>query len=239
MSSAPCAVTKPMMFAPGTNWGYSHTNYVILGRVIEKITGLPLLASLQREVLRPMGLHDTRGSLTPDIPEPVLHAFTSERRADLRVPAGTPFYEESTFWNPSWTTAQGAVETTTVKDLTTAMDAVASGSLLSSASHHAQVAPALVGFGHADPSCAVCARNTNARNYGLGVVNLGPWVTQTKNFAGSGATAGALASKKLAIAVVTTYAPAAFGPDGSNQNASEAVFASLIAAVAPGSVPNG
>ena len=30
-------ISKPMMFAPGTNWGYSHTNYVILGRVLEKI----------------------------------------------------------------------------------------------------------------------------------------------------------------------------------------------------------
>src|SRR3954447_12581637 len=29
-------VSKPMMFEPGTNWGYSHTNYVILGRVLEK-----------------------------------------------------------------------------------------------------------------------------------------------------------------------------------------------------------
>lgn len=41
-------------------------------------------------------------------------------------------------------------------------------------------------------------------NYGLGVVNRGPWVTQTKNLAGAGATVGYLRSKHLAIAVSTT-----------------------------------
>lgn len=34
--------SKPMMFEPRSNWGYSHTNYVILDRVLEKITGMPL-----------------------------------------------------------------------------------------------------------------------------------------------------------------------------------------------------
>ena len=29
----------------------------------------------------------------------------SERRQVLGIPDGTPFYEESTFWNPSWTFA--------------------------------------------------------------------------------------------------------------------------------------
>ncbi|HZV76280.1 MAG TPA: serine hydrolase domain-containing protein, partial [Candidatus Babeliales bacterium] len=37
-------VSKPMQFAPGTNWGYCHTNYVILGLVLQKIAGMPLAA---------------------------------------------------------------------------------------------------------------------------------------------------------------------------------------------------
>src|SRR5437868_13225829 len=35
-------VTKPMQYKPGTNWGYSHTNYVILAGLLEKITGMKL-----------------------------------------------------------------------------------------------------------------------------------------------------------------------------------------------------
>ncbi len=152
-------VTTPIQFAPGSNWGYSHTNYMIIGRVRSKITGIPLLEGLQKYVLGPMGVTGTRGSLTPQIPSPVLHTFTSERRGALGVPPTTPFTEESTYWNPSWTTAPGAVETTTIADLTTTMDAVASGKLLSAASHHAQVAPSLVGFGHPAP-VAACAPRT-------------------------------------------------------------------------------
>jgi CubicO group peptidase (beta-lactamase class C family) len=229
--------SKPLMFEPGTNWGYSHTNYVILGRVLEKITGMPLVKGMQKYIIAPMGLKQTRGSDTPRIPDPVLHAFSSERRIDLGVPTGVPFYEESTFWNPSWTTAKGAVQTTDIADITTSMEAVGTGKLLSRKSFKEQTAPDLVGFGSEDPNCPVCHQNTEAANYGLGLTNLGPWITQTKNFAGSGATGGYLPAKKLTIAVVTTYSPAAFNEDGTYANASDAIFASLANALVPNSVP--
>jgi hypothetical protein len=58
---------------------------------------------LQEKVLGPLGLTSTANSFTPDIPQPVLHAFSSERRESLKIPSGTTFYEESTYWNPSWT----------------------------------------------------------------------------------------------------------------------------------------
>ncbi|MDQ2816703.1 MAG: hypothetical protein M3T49_00650 [Candidatus Eremiobacteraeota bacterium] len=170
---------------------------------------------------------------TPHIPEPVLHAFSSERLADLRVPSSSPFYEESTFWNPSWTTAQGAIQITDITDMTTTMEVVGTGELLSKASFAAQVGYNLVDFGHPDPKCPVCRQNTAAFNYGLGVVNLGPWITQTKNFAGSAATVGYLRPKKLAIAVVTTYESAAFDEQGNYKDASQPIFASLGNALAP------
>jgi hypothetical protein len=69
------------------------------------------------------------------------------------------------------------------------------------------------------------------------VVNLGPWIAQIKNFAGCGATVGYLPSHNLAIAVVTTYTPAAFDSKGDSQNASQSVFASLAKLLAPGTLP--
>jgi len=232
-------VSKPLMFAPGTNWGYSHTNYVILGRVLEKIAGMPLDRAMQRYVFGPMGLTQTFGFDTPQIPAPVLHSYSSERREQLRIPAPLPLYEESTFWDPSWTTATGAVEVTDIADMTRSMEIVGEGSLLSAAAHAAEVGANLAGFGHRDPKCPVCRQNTrDGMNYGLGVVNVGPWITQTKNFAGCGGTAGYLPSRKLAISVVTTYAPAAFDGEGNYKNASEAIFASLAALLAPGTLPS-
>lgn len=55
----------------------------------------------------PMGLHNTQSFSTPYIPEPVLHVFTSERRTALGIPCALSFYEESTYRDPSFTTAEG------------------------------------------------------------------------------------------------------------------------------------
>ncbi|MDQ2637061.1 MAG: beta-lactamase family protein, partial [Actinomycetota bacterium] len=33
------STTKPLLYEPGTNWNYSHTNYVLLGLALEKATG--------------------------------------------------------------------------------------------------------------------------------------------------------------------------------------------------------
>jgi CubicO group peptidase (beta-lactamase class C family) len=221
-------------FPPGTNWAYSHTNYAILGTVLAKAGQAPLSELMRQYIFEPMGLAHTQGSDTPQIPGPVLHTFSSERRSALKVPAGTPFYEETTFWNPSWTAPQGAVQTTDITDLTTSIEAIGSGKLLSAKSHHAQVDPNLVGFGHPADGCTACAENTVAHNFGLGVILQGPWITGNKFYAGSGAQVGYLPARKLAIAVITTYQPGAFDGNGNVTDAGPAILADLAAALAPG-----
>ena len=229
-------VSKPMQFKPGTNWGYSHTNYAILGTVLQKIAGMPLNAAIDEYVFKPMGLTQTQAYDTPFVPEPVLHAFTSERRGALGVPAKSAFYEESTFWNPSWTTANGAVETTDATDMSKSMEAVGTGRILSVQSMRAQTVPRLIGFGHKLRGCAACQRLTEARNYGLGVVLIGPWIAQTKSFSGSGATSGYLPSGRLTVTVAVTYLPSAFDNEGGYTNTSEAIFRAFAQLLAPGTV---
>jgi CubicO group peptidase (beta-lactamase class C family) len=73
------ALDEPLQFTPCTNWSYAHSNYVILGLALAKITKLPLSVALSRMVLRPLGLRNTVASITPAIPPPVLHAFSPER----------------------------------------------------------------------------------------------------------------------------------------------------------------
>lgn len=47
---------KPLDFAPGTQWQYSNTGYVVAGLVVEKVAGEPLLAFLQRRIFKPLGM---------------------------------------------------------------------------------------------------------------------------------------------------------------------------------------
>jgi len=229
-------VGKPMMFEPGTNWGYSHTNYVILGGVLEKIAGMPLNDAMQKYVFGPMGLTQTNGSKTPEIPEPALHTYSSEQREYLGIKPGLPFCPESTYWNPSWTTYDGALQTTDVTDMSKTMEAVGTGKVLSPSSAATQIGPELIGFGHTVAGCAACRQLTDALHYGLGVVLLGPWITQTKFFAGSSATVGYLPAQKLTITVEVTYLPEAFDAEGNYRDRSVTTFKTLADTLAPGTL---
>lgn len=47
---------KPLDFPPGAEWQYSNTNYVAAGRIIEKVSGVPLWSFLRERIFRPLGL---------------------------------------------------------------------------------------------------------------------------------------------------------------------------------------
>lgn len=47
---------KPLDFEPGTQWQYSNTNFVIAGRIVETITGRPLMDFLVDRIFRPLGM---------------------------------------------------------------------------------------------------------------------------------------------------------------------------------------
>lgn len=48
--------TTPVRFAPGTKWEYNGTGYVVLGLLIEAVTGHPWFDDLQQRFLGPLGL---------------------------------------------------------------------------------------------------------------------------------------------------------------------------------------
>ncbi len=47
---------KPLDFEPGTRYQYSNTNYVIAGQIVEKVSGMPLLGFLQKNVFGPLNM---------------------------------------------------------------------------------------------------------------------------------------------------------------------------------------
>jgi D-alanyl-D-alanine carboxypeptidase len=45
---------KPLDFTPGTQWQYSNTNFVVAGKIVEKVSGQPLMQFLSEHIFRPL-----------------------------------------------------------------------------------------------------------------------------------------------------------------------------------------
>ena len=58
---------KPLDFAPGTNWSYSNTGYVLLGMIIEKVSGQAYADYLKTIIFEPLGMKDSGYDRARDI----------------------------------------------------------------------------------------------------------------------------------------------------------------------------
>ena len=229
---------RPLIYAPGTNWNYAHTNYVILGLALEKITGKAMPALMQEKVLGPLGLTNTTDPGTPAITEPALHAFTSERRGAVNsLPA-----RRSTRNRPIGTRrgriTRGAIQNSNIYDLNATAVAIGTGKLLSPESYQKMLTKDLIGRTSAVPGCTTCRAQTTSYTYGLGIVSSGNWVTQTPLFSGESGAFAYLPSQKVAIAVAVTYGPAAFdSTTGAYENSANVLWRKIGAALVPDDAP--
>ncbi|MEE1802577.1 serine hydrolase [Streptomyces sp. JV176] len=111
-------------FAPGTDWKYSNTNYVLAGMIVEKVTGRPYGDEIERRVLRPLGLRATSVPGTEArLPRP------SGRAYSVLTVDPAPKIEDVTELNPSIAGAAGEMISTT-GDLNTFYTALFKGRLL-------------------------------------------------------------------------------------------------------------
>lgn len=62
------AAAEGSFFPPGSQYGYSKTNYIILGRIIEKVTANSLETELRNRFLAPLGMNDTYLAGSESIP---------------------------------------------------------------------------------------------------------------------------------------------------------------------------
>ncbi|MCC2317896.1 serine hydrolase domain-containing protein [Cellulomonas chengniuliangii] len=53
------ALAQPRQFPAGETWGYSNTNYVLAGLLIEKVTHRPLEEAITQRIIEPLGLTET------------------------------------------------------------------------------------------------------------------------------------------------------------------------------------
>jgi D-alanyl-D-alanine carboxypeptidase len=59
---------QPAPFAAGQGWEYSDTNYILLGMIIERLTGVAYYDALRARILEPLALRNTIPSDRPQLP---------------------------------------------------------------------------------------------------------------------------------------------------------------------------
>ena len=71
------AFAQPPNFAPGAEYEYSNTNYVLLGLIVEKLYGQPIATVFEERFFKPLGMKDTMfpAATSDAIPEPFSHGY--------------------------------------------------------------------------------------------------------------------------------------------------------------------
>ena len=63
---------EPFDFEPGTQWHYDNSGYILLGEILEKVSGKPYADLVAETIFRPLGMNDTHyGSDVPIVPKRV------------------------------------------------------------------------------------------------------------------------------------------------------------------------
>jgi CubicO group peptidase (beta-lactamase class C family) len=55
----PILAAAPLQFPPGEGWAYNQTNYVLLARIVERVSGRPLQDFMRSRIFEPLEMKDT------------------------------------------------------------------------------------------------------------------------------------------------------------------------------------
>jgi D-alanyl-D-alanine carboxypeptidase len=116
------ALDNPAVFAPGTGWSYSNTGYILIGLVLEKVTGTAIQNLLERRIFRPLRLESTFFATSGEFTGRYAHGYLPPSLTG----AG---YLDTSSWIPSWAWAAGAV-VSSARDLARFYQSLMAGRLL-------------------------------------------------------------------------------------------------------------
>ncbi|MFB6582421.1 serine hydrolase domain-containing protein [Streptomyces sp. NPDC056402] len=168
----------PVLFEPNAKFYYCNTNLILLGLVVEKVSGVPLDRFIDQKVVAPAGLKHTVFPTGPEFPTPHAHGYTNQT-ASGKV-------EDATDWNPSWGWAAGAM-ISDLPDMRSWAKTLATGTLLTPATQaqRLDVVDALPGTG-----------------YGLGIFNVQGWIGHNGSLPGYGSLVLYLPEAKATLVVL-------------------------------------
>ncbi|MEU8602893.1 serine hydrolase domain-containing protein [Streptomyces parvulus] len=120
------ALSLDPLSAPGAKATYSNTNYVILGMLLEAVTGAPARAAVQSRVIEPLGLTRTFFPAPGDraLPSPAVTGYHGARLGGIYV------WTRAQIVEPSLYGSAGAM-VSTLEDLTAFYEALLGGELVS------------------------------------------------------------------------------------------------------------
>lgn len=127
-----------LVHAPGTTFDYNNCDYIILGKIVERLHGKPFDAVLAAEILRPLGLSDTGMRVQHRITAGLADTYFHRDDLGTLVP-DLPAYPENWY-------AAGAMYST-AQDLLAFSDALFGGRLVNAGSLAQMLAPGLDDYG--------------------------------------------------------------------------------------------
>lgn len=119
------AKSGPPAFPPGTDFQYSNTNFLMLGNLVENITGHSYVEELETRILNPVGMPNTF----------VYHSSTASQRAGIAhsyATIGGSRFDILDFSMSGWARAVGGI-ISSATDLTAFLTALGSGHLFANA----------------------------------------------------------------------------------------------------------
>lgn len=195
--------------APAEQTVYTNTNYVLLERIVERVSGQDMDAYLQAHVMAPLGLRRTFYATGPVLPS-LLHGYSLDE--------GSQTFRDMTWLNPQLAGGAGAV-VSTLDDLHTYVRALCTGTLLRPATQTERLAGQP---GTGSPSFI---------RYGEGVLLFGPFCGHNGTIFGFSSEAFYLPARDAVIVINVNRL------DHDDQSQSSELFLRLTKALFPQDVP--
>lgn len=166
-------------FAPGKQFQYSNTNLILLGLVVEKVSGHRLADFIEKRILRTAHLPHTLFPKSFEFPQPHPHGYTNQTLNGEVA--------DTTNWNPSWAWAAGAV-ISDLHDLRRWAKIVATGTLLRPQTQAQRLKMLPTGY--------------PGTSYGLGIFESGGWIGHNGSIPGYETVTVYLPSKKATLVLM-------------------------------------
>ncbi|QJY48465.1 serine hydrolase domain-containing protein [Pseudonocardia broussonetiae] len=225
------AFRRPPLYPPGEGYNYSNTNTVLLGLVIEQVTGNPVAEEFRTRLFAPLGMD---GSAFPDrdsaaLADPHPRGYTFGGNVETidslvlpddvqaRARAGTLAPTDVTDANPSWGWTAGA-GISTAEDLADYVRALAGGGLLGPELQQQRL-DSVRPVDPADPA---------SPGYGLGLARFGTLYGHSGELPGFNSFMGHDPERDITVVTWTSLAPSVDGR-GPAVELAKAVIGALYA----------